>query len=222
MANQALQQGQETASLRQQQGNYPDIIPYFIFNYFENIGIEDGTYKVGTRDVSGDGAWGKGFANSTHTANNLTWGQTGAIWQSTYTSAVVYSAVYNPTGIFAEHFVDSDYIDTGSSTATISLGTSGSISFTTGQILQSGVIHSDGTTISKATLSLNTAVLTGTLTYYLSADGGSHWEAVTNDQTYSFAYLGTSLKYKLVASGSVTLSTAYNTNNRILEVKING
>jgi hypothetical protein len=40
------------------------------------------------------------------------------------------------------------------------------------------------------------------LIYYLSADGGSHWEPVTEGEEYAFQFTGTDLRYKLVKNPS--------------------
>lgn len=213
--------GKENAMLRQQQTNYPDIIPYYLFEFFENIGVEEGVSLIETRDVSGDGAWGKGFANSTHTANDLYWGSAGAVWQSTYTNAKVLAYVINPNNTFKEHFIDNQFIDTGASTVALTFGASGTIAFDNAEILQSTTCHKDGTTITSATLYVNTSLVSGNLTYYLSANGGTNFEAVTVNTPHTFTNTGTALKYKIVSSGASSIDIAYVTNNKILEVKVN-
>lgn len=71
-----------------------------------------------TRDTSVDGAWGKGFGNVTD-ADNLTWGATGAVWQSTYTNdPAVYSIIW-PSDKYEEDFSEDFFVDTDYTTATI-------------------------------------------------------------------------------------------------------
>lgn len=47
----------------------------------------------------------------------------------------------------------------------------------------------------------------GYLTHYLSADGGTNWETVTNGQTINFTYTGTNLKWKASASSYIPNNT---------------
>ena len=41
----------------------------------------------------------------------------------------------------------------------------------------------------------------GTLTWYLSADGGDNWEEVTPGTIHTFTHTGTDLRLKVVCSG---------------------
>lgn len=210
----------DKAEVRAQQGNKPDKVPFLIMEYFENLGTEESGIKVGTRDVSGDGAWGKGFNNSARTVNNLQWGETGAVWNSAYENSIDYFYVVNPSGTFHEHFVDNEFIDDGNTTATVGLGVSGSIDFTNGQVLQSEKIHDQAETVTKARLNVNSDLITGTLTWEMSADG-TNWEAVTVGEVHSFTDTGQTVYYRATASGGASIDTTYNTNIKLISIDIN-
>jgi len=212
--------GSSISDINSQLSNSPDELPLLITRFFEEIGLEEGTFKIGTRDVSGDGAWGKGFNDSGNTVNNLNWGASTAVWDADYANSPSYTYILNPSGYFNEHFVDDEFIDTGTSDCTISLGENGSIDFTDGEILQSEIINKTGATLSKATLYVNDSVITGDIDWYLQVDG-SNWEAVTVGEEHTFTNAGsTGLKYKAVADGVVSIDTKYTTNNSIIKIKV--
>jgi hypothetical protein len=105
---------------------------------------------------------------------------------------------YNNT--YIETFFDNDF-KSASTTATWDNANKW-LSFTAGQIGQSTSIDYNNGTITTAKL---TATLSsGTFTYQLSVDGGSHWETVTNGVSHSFTNTGTNLMWKITESGAST------------------
>jgi hypothetical protein len=66
------------------------------------------------------------------------------------------------------------------------------------------VAYNDGT-ISRVVFTVQ-GTNTSNLTLYVSADGGSHFETVVASTETSLVYTGTDLRWKIVASGSATLS----------------
>ena len=76
------------------------------------------------------------------------------------------------------------------------------LSFTAGQIGQSTSIRYNDGTISSATLTAT--IDSGSFDFYMSADGGTNWESVSNGVTYTFANTGTDLRWKIVENASST------------------
>lgn len=70
--------------------------------------------------------------------------------------------------------------------------------------IESEIIYKNAETITSATL---TAIYTGsgTLTFYLSADGGTNFEEVTSGTQHTFTNTGEELKYKIVGK-DITLT----------------
>lgn len=113
---------------------------------------------------------------------------------------------------YVDYFTDSDFQDTGVTDAT--WGTNGQIAFTSGQIAQSLSIDLNNGTITGATITFEGS---GTYDVYLSADGGSNFEAVDlgldlpftlpasfASQAHTFSNTGTDLRWKIVESGGST------------------
>jgi len=148
------------------------------------ISIKDRHLIVKQRDTSQDGIWGRD-----------SWGT--MRWTGTYSSTYTVQRVVNPNRKFVDNLYSTTFKDTNS---TATWDGSGSITFdTTSQIALSTAIFKNNETISSATLTA-TATGSGSLTYYLSADGGNNWENVTNETEHTFTNTGKDLRWK--ASGS--------------------
>lgn len=235
----------DNADSRSQHGNRPDTIPYIIYEYYENIGEEESGIKIGTKDVSGNGAWGKGFNDSGNTVNNLNWGAGTAVWDGTYVNEISYDLVINPTGVFHEHYVDSEFIDSSETTGTVALGVTGTITLDIGERLQSNMIQNNNRNILSATFNLNKSLITNsnTVETYLSNDNKVTWEIVLAvGELHTFSSTGSQLFYRIVSpagSGAkygtgkygtgtyafggieMVIDTKYVTNNKIVDIKIN-
>ena len=75
------------------------------------------------------------------------------------------------------------------------------------EIAQSNSIALANGTITKATITVE--VSSGDITdlaFTLTADGGSNFESVTHGVQHTFTNTGTDLRFKITASGSVTLT----------------
>ena len=68
--------------------------------------------------------------------------------------------------------------------------------FTANQFIQSSSISLNQKIITQATL-ISTST-SGSFNYYLSADGGVHWESVSNGVLHTFINLGNDLRFKIV------------------------
>lgn len=114
--------------------------------------------------------------------------------------------VVSPNNIFRERFRHDRFEDTGTTTADWA-DTVGTIVFTTGEIAQSLSIFLNNFTLTKATM-IATASSgdVSDLAFQLSADGGSNWENITLGTEHTFTNTGNDLRFKITASGSVTLT----------------
>ena len=116
-------------------------------------------------------------------------------------NAVTNTFISQYLNTYTETFIDTDFKD---ATSTATWTTSGSCTFTNGQIALSTPIDFNNGTITTATL---TSDSTTNLTFKLSADGGSNFETVTSGVTHTFTHTGTSLIWKATASGNATLTS---------------
>jgi len=112
----------------------------------------------------------------------------------------VTTRVVNPDRKYIDNLLGTTFKDT-SSTAT---WTGGQITFTGGETASSLTIYMNNETISSATL---TAVDSGSIDYYLSADGGANWEKVTSGVTHTFTNQGTDLRWRATSTGSASISS---------------
>jgi hypothetical protein len=101
---------------------------------------------------------------------------------------------------YSETFYDTDFKD-ASTTATWNTSTK-QLTFTSGQIGLSTSVDKNNGTITSATMTVTKS--SGTFTYYLSADGGSHWETVSSGVAHTFSNTGTDLRWKIAEAASST------------------
>lgn len=109
--------------------------------------------------------------------------------------------VVNPNNTFREHFCDTSFEDSSSTTANWG-GVVGECSFVSGDVAQSLTIAKDGNNFSRAIIYVDDD---SNVSLYLSADGGSNWESVSNGVWHSFTNVGDDLRFKIVASGNATI-----------------
>jgi len=109
--------------------------------------------------------------------------------------------VVNPNRKYIDNLLGTTFKDT-SSTATWTGG--GQITFTGGETASSLTIYMNNETVSSATL---TAVDSGSIDYYLSADGGTNWEKVTSGISHTFTNQGTDLRWRATSTGSASISS---------------
>ena len=187
-----------------------------IKRFTDTIVIEDTPTVISTETIGdswiwdsasngewGDDEWGYSlsFVLSSSVAGLLgsaTLGETGRL--------TTLQVVTSPNKVFKEYFGDNYFEDTGVTTADWA-SVSGQLDFTTGEIAQSNeVAYNDGT-ISKATITVtvSSGVVTN-LAFQLTADGGSNWESVTHATEHAFTNTGTDLRFKITASGTVTVT----------------
>ena len=100
--------------------------------------------------------------------------------------------------LYTEDFIDSDFEDTN---GTASWSTTGSVSFTSGQIALSSSIDYNNSTITKATLT--STEVSGSFTYEMTADN-TNWEEVTSGVSHIFSDTGTDLRFRATENATST------------------
>jgi len=161
----------------------------------ESAFVEEGSFITETRDVSADTIWGA-----------FNWGA--ANWDGTYTYSSIKQRVLNPNNIFRDYLRDAEFVDTSTTTTTVSTANYNITFASTGDIYQTQSIFLNNQTVTRANLYIDAANITNSdrLLYYLSADGGSTWELATLGSEHTFTVTGTDLKYKIVCSGTALIS----------------
>lgn len=128
----------------------------------------------------------------------------------TYDSQNVLQTLIQGNMTYEEYVYDTDFHDSGNSTATFTTGTN-TISFTSGQVWRSEQIDL-GSTLSYIKVTLGTT--TGTLTIEISSDNGSTWQTVTDDtRTAVTTSDGTGTLVRITESNSSTASITNTTDS---------
>lgn len=112
--------------------------------------------------------------------------------------------VVNPNNTWREMLRTTTFKDTATTTGTWDTSTY-KLEFGDGDVIQTETIYTDDSTLASGRLNIAAANISlgsgATLTYYLSPDGGSNWETVTNETIHSFTNSGSDLKLKISCSG---------------------
>lgn len=116
-----------------------------------------------------------------------------------FRTALALNKLVQGANLYLETFDDDDF-SSGNTTAT--WGSSGSVTFTSGQIAESSSIDYDNGTITHA--ELTSTEESGSFTYELSADGGSNWEIATSGALHSFTNTGTDLRWRATENAAST------------------
>lgn len=115
--------------------------------------------------------------------------------------AEVNASIIQFNNIYAETFYDNDFKDASATTATWN-NSLRELTFTAGQTGQSTSVDFNNTTITTATLTAT--IFSGSFNFFLSADGGANYEAVTNGIAHAFTFTGTDLRWKITESAAST------------------
>lgn len=145
--------------------------------------------KVLTRNTSSDTIWGR-----------ETWGVDN--WDGIYDNSESLHYIQQHQDIYTENFLD---IDFKASATNATWTTTGSVSFTSGQIAESSSIDFNNGTITQ--VELTSVEVSGSFTYEVTADG-TNYETVTSGVLHSFTSTGTDLRWRATenAAGSGEIS----------------
>lgn len=129
--------------------------------------------------------------------DHSTYGVLGTSTLGDYRGTAVVQRVVNPNNTWRELIRNDTFDD--SSTADWDT-TEHEWTFEIDEYIQTKTIFKNDDTIYKATINLNEDLIleSGALTYYLSADGGSHWEQAYNNTEHSFSNTGKDLRLKII------------------------
>ncbi|MFW6173736.1 MAG: hypothetical protein ACOC5T_08330 [Elusimicrobiota bacterium] len=100
---------------------------------------------------------------------------------------------------YEENFIDEDFKNSTNTTA--SWSTTGSVTFTSGQIAESLSVDYNNGTINSA--KLTSTEESGSFTYEMTADG-TNWESVTSGTEHTFSNTGTDLRWRATENNSST------------------
>ncbi len=154
------------------------------------------TIKIGrewarkdTRDITGDELiWGnvrQGIWNTNK-------------WASSKSGSEATVFLQQGGDVYVEDFLNTDFDSGGNAT----WASSGSVTFTAGQVAESTSIDFANGTI--AQVILTSTEESGTFLYEVSADGGSNWETTTSGATHIFTNTGTDLRWRTTENGAST------------------
>ena len=188
--------GKDRAEMKHQFRGTVDIIPVFRILDKEELEVRDRWMKVKSRPINNSFVIG-------HPVNGkIGYGTIGDFRGSWTTERVIQSE-----NVYREWFYDDEFKD---SSTTANWDTSNHrLTFASGDIAQSTSVYYNVTTVSQAIL---TADYSGTLSFWITADGGSHWESTNSGETHIFENTGQDLRWKASAVTSATI------NNLTIEI----
>ena len=194
----------DTAAIRDQLGNDPDIIPILNADYDETVGIEEGPTIIKGNTLGN--SWIVGTVTNGLVGTNTGTQGGGQQVVGEENRVMTIKRVVNPNNVFHEHFRDNEFEDTDVTTADWDTSAF-EIGMTNTEIVQSKAIFLNSINIdnAKIILTLGSGALTD-LTIQLSSDGGSNFETVTNNTLYSFTNVGQELKFKITATDTVDIT----------------
>ena len=184
--------------------------------FSENMNVIQGPTQTKTRDVGTDAIWGlfnwaakdwDGDYGSLFILSSPTLGVLGTNRLGANTGEYTVQSVTNPNNTYYDYFDTATYEDTTVSTAT--WGSTGSITFTEGQIAQSIECYKGLLDVYAATITVTN--VSGIFVYYLSSDGGTNWESVTHGTKHTFTNAGKDLRYKIVQNDGIAFPTQFGT-----------
>ena len=182
----------DTASIRDQLGNDPDTTFVLNADYYEDIGIEEDTTVIKTRDLGNSFVLGDATNGILGTAIGSGGKQVVLGFDD---RDITVKRVINPNKIFNEHFRDTDFLDTSATNTAywditnyrwvMSSSTDKRRTYNT--VGTSSSIFYNQENVTKAKLSCDETKYGGdVIRYYLSANGGTNWEEVSRNIEHSF------------------------------------
>lgn len=192
----------DSAAIRDQLGNDPDITFILNSNYNETYGMEEGPAIISATTLGH--SWICGSDTNGIVGVNL--GTEDGFQQVVGSAGQVQGVVrvVNPNNTFHEHFRYNDFEDTGLTTANWDTSNY-EISFTAAEIVQTLSLFLNIINITNARLDITGTGLAN-LTLQLSSDGGSNFETVTNGTLHTFTNVGQDLRFKATSSGVATIT----------------
>ena len=147
--------------------------------------------------IWGTSKWGS-TAQSSFILGNAQSGLLGISRLGSQVSAEALKFMIQYDNTYTEEFIDADFEDTD---GTASWSTTGSVTFTSGQIALSSSIDYANGTITVATLT--STEVSGAFDYEITADG-TNWESATSGVAHTFSNTGTDLRWRATENNTST------------------
>jgi len=183
--------GKDRAEMKHQFRGTVDVIPVFKIMDREELEIRDRWLKITHRNINNSFVLG-------HPVNGIL----GSGTIGDFRGDPILDRVVQAENIYREWFYDDEFKTTAETTANWDI-TNHQITFSSGDIAQSTSIYYNVTNITGVRL---TAEYSGTISFYLSNDGGTTWEAVVPGELHTFSTTGQDLRWKASAQTSATLN----------------
>lgn len=196
----------DTAAIRDQLGRDPDTFQVLNADYYENIGMEEGTTVIKTHYIGHSFILGHptngvlGIANGVD-GEQIVLGEAGRL--------LTIVRVTNPNYIYHEHFTDEDFKDTATAdwdTTNFRIAMSSNPSHVptyNTEAVSTQVALNDGTITQVKVIATETLYDSDeVIKYFVKTSSGGSWEEVTNGQTTTLAASGTELYFKITFLGN--------------------
>ncbi len=200
----------DTAAIRDQLGNDPDVTFFLNTDYSESIGIEENSTTISGESLGN--SWIVGSPTNGIVGTNLSTEGGGQQVVGSSGRALAIIRVVNPNNIFREHFRDTDFKDSPTTAdwdttnfrIAMTTATSKKRAYTpTVATFKSIFLNQE--TITKVTIDTDeTKWGNDVIKYYFSSDGGREgsWEEVTMGIEHTFKVQGADLRLRIVFSGN--------------------
>jgi len=205
----AWQKGIDTRlkALEQKQDNSDRIQLYRQFKENVNVTLRQGRVKTTQSTIGNSWIVGSSTNGIVGTNTGTQGGGQQVVGSSGRVETIV--SVVNPNSTMYERFNFTTYKDSANTTGDWSVATE-TLILDSAETARSLSI-AKGETYSKATISLTSPSSTAGLILRLSADGGSNWESVTEDNIHNFTNTGTDLRWDITNNVGASWPTAWGT-----------
>ncbi len=205
----------DTAAIRDQLGNDPDVTFFLNADYSESVGIEEQSTIISTRDITN--TWVVGSATNGIVGAHIASGGRQLVVGKDDRDIVVIRVV-NPNNTFREHFRDTVFLDGDlNNTADWNTTLFRLVMTTASSKKRGGVtiatskrIWFDAKIATRAVFNADETLWgNDDVKYYLSADDGNEgsWEEVQLGVEHIFSTQGNKLKFRVIFSGNGGVQT---------------
>ena len=119
-------------------------------------------------------------------------------WANTFSGSNVLGQLIQGGNTYIEDFLNTDF-DSG---ASATWGSTGSVTFTAGQVATSTTVDFANGTITQ--VRLTSTVVSGAFLYEVTANGGTNWETTTSTTLHIFTNTGTDLRWRATENATST------------------
>ena len=154
----------------------------------------------------GTNKWGDS-ATTSFVLGNPEAGVLGSSKLGSQTSKYEITRIIPPNRKFKERFLGNQFISSGS-TCTID-NSDGYAQFSSGEVLYSTTVYKNNETIDSVRMNLNISSGSSYLSSFISSDGGSNYQNITNSlgETVEIVNTGKDVRYKIKSRGSAKINS---------------